>query len=161
MEGKRKQGNDWHKQIKADRHTYILAHRQMDEQMNIKLTFNQILPTSADTIPLLLSVVTLQVLSADILSTANSLRSWLFTSWESGRNASPVTKMLWTPLSVTRGCRGTKCKTVRYMRSLITLARCKEWRHLIIIAIIFWCYSISFVHLHSVTRKSEVMNSSG
>ena len=72
---------------------------------SLVVNYNLLLCDKVNIIPLLLSVVTLQVLSADILSTANSFRSWLFTSWESGRNASPVTKMLWTPLSVIRCCR--------------------------------------------------------
>lgn len=52
---------------------------------------------------LFLSVVTLQVLSAEILRRANSLRSLLATSGESGKNDNPVTKMLCTPFRVTRG----------------------------------------------------------
>lgn len=52
---------------------------------------------------LFLSVVTLQVLSAEILRRANSLCSLLATSGESGKNDNPVTKMLCTPFRVTRG----------------------------------------------------------
>ena len=50
MEGKRKQGSDRQTGRQADRktdkHTYIpvLTRRHMDEQINIKLTFKQILP---------------------------------------------------------------------------------------------------------------------
>ena len=57
---------------------------------------------------LFLSVVTLQVLSAEILRRANSLCSLLATSGESGKNDNPVTKMLCTPFRVTRGWKEIK-----------------------------------------------------